>query len=135
MYLTIEQTAIRMDCTIFNIYNHIKRGNIKTEKKETHIWEIVKGKRKSIPTGEAKDYVLKESVEAYIASKKEPRRNAGKPIRATYTKGKQLFENGKQTIVFKSETLAQEGLELSKWTIRYRLNNNIVKDGLKLEAI
>lgn len=130
MHLTIEQAAKRMDCTIYNIYNHIKRGNLKTEEKELCI--EVEGK--SFLIGEKREFVISQSIEDYLAQKKQKRRNAGKQIRATYTNG-QLFENGEKTIVFKSEVLAQEGLDISKWTIRYRLKNGIEKDGLRLEVV
>lgn len=135
MYLTIEQAARKMDCTIYNIYNHIKRGNLKTEKKRTFIFEkFSPDVSKYVETGEVKEFVLSQSIEEYLSKKGKKRRNAGKQIRATYTNG-QLFENGEKSIVFKSEVLAQEGLELSKWTIRYRLKNGIEKDGLRLERI
>lgn len=132
-FLTIPETAKLLKCTDINVYYHLKKGQIVAIDKATYI-KTTSGH--FVPTGETKSYIVQQSVKDKLSNTSK-RKTKGKQIRAVYVDGIQkTFKNGKKEIIFPSETVAAEELEIGKFALRHRLlKKKLIREEVKVSVV
>lgn len=131
-FLTIKEAADALNCTEINVYYHLKNGGITSVEKSTYI-QTEKGT--FVATGESKQYITKESIDAKLTRK--PAAKKGKQIVAKYVDGvSKKFKNGKREIVFPSESSAAVELEIGKFALRYRLESGkLIREEIRVSVL